>query len=314
MRAVTVVDGHVEVKEHPDPRPGQGELVVRVHAAGLNRGDLMQMAGFYPAPPGSPPDIPGMELAGEVVGTGEGVTRFHAGDKVMAVVGGGGQAELALVHERTAMPVPDALPWPEAGGLPEVFQTAHDALFTQANLQMGERVLIHGAAGGVGTAAVQLAHATGARVTASVRNSDLHDAVRNLGADLVVPHDEFVAHGPYDVILELVGAVNLAGNLEAISTGGRIVIIGVGGGARAELDLLAVMGKRARISGSTLRARPLEEKALVARRTEAHVLPLVESGRVRVLVEAVFPLNDAAAAYARFEQGAKLGKIVLDLG
>jgi putative PIG3 family NAD(P)H quinone oxidoreductase len=301
----------VEVREHADPVPGEGELLVRVRAAGLNRGDLMQVAGFYPAPPGSPADIPGLELAGEVVAVGPGVTRFDAGDRVMAVVGGGGQAELALVHERIAMPVPDGLGWPEVGGFPEVFLTAHDALFTQGGLQMGERALVHGAAGGVGTAAVQLARAAGALVTASVRNQDLREAVRSLGAATVVAHDEFVAAGPYDVVLELVGAVNLAGNLDALATGGRIVIIGIGAGARAELDFLAVMAKRARISGSTLRARSLEEKALVARRAEAHVLPLLEEGRLRVLVETTFPLEQAAAAYARFEQGAKLGKIVL---
>ena len=314
MRAVTIVDGHVEVREHPDPVPGKGELLVRVRAAGLNRGDLMQVAGFYPAPPGSPADIPGLEMAGEVATVGPGVTRFGEGDAVMAIVGGGGQAELALVHERIAMPVPPGLGWQEAGGFAEVFLTAHDALFTQAGLQIGERVLVHGAAGGVGTAAVQLARATGSRVTASVRNPDLRHAVRALGAEKVVAHDEYVAAGPYDVILELVGAVNLAGNLDALATAGRIVVIGIGAGARTEIDLLAVMGKRARISGSTLRARPLEEKALVARRAEAHVTPLLAEGRVRVLVEAVYPLGEAAAAYARFEQGAKLGKIVLVMG
>ena len=237
MRAVTIVDKRVEVREHPDPEPGVGELLVRVRAAGLNRADLLQVQGLYPAPPGSPADIPGMELAGEVVATGPGVTRFEQGDRVMAVVGGGGQAELAVVHEREAMPVPDALDWPEAGGFPEVFLTAHDALFTQAALAMGEHVLVHGAAGGVGTAAVQLAVAAGALATASVRNPALRDAVRDLGATDVVGHDDFVDRGPYDVILELVGAVNIADNLDALATGGRIVIIGVGAGAKAELDL-----------------------------------------------------------------------------
>ena len=209
------------------------------------------------------------------------------------------------------MPMPATVDWPEAGGFPEVFLTAHDALFEQAALEIGEHVLVHGAAGGVGTAAVQLAAAAGARVTASVRNRDLWHAVRELGADDVVPHDDFVAAGPYDVIIELVGAVNLAANLEALATGGGIVVIGVGAGASAEIDLLTLMHKRALITGSTLRARPLEEKAMVTRRAEAHVIPLLEAGLVRVPVAETFPLDQAPAAYERFAAGAKLGKIVL---
>src|ERR687884_869372 len=173
MRAVTVRDGSVVVAEHPDPQPGAGQVLVRVRAAGLNGADILQRKGAYPAPPGSPPDIPGLELAGEVVAAGPGAERFASGDRVMAVVGGGGQAELATVHERAAMPVPDALDWPAAGGFPEVFTTAHDALFTQAGLEMGEHLLVQGGAGGVGTAAIQLGRAPGARVTATVRNEDL---------------------------------------------------------------------------------------------------------------------------------------------
>ena len=170
MRAVTIADGRLVVAERPDPEPGRGELLVRVAAAGLNGADLHQLKGAYPAPPGSPPDIPGLELAGEVAAVGPGVFRFAEGDRVMAVVGGGGQAELAVVHERAAVPVPDGLGWPEAGGFPEVVTTAHDALFTQCGLGLGDRLLVHGAAGGVGTAAVQLGAAAGARVVASVRN------------------------------------------------------------------------------------------------------------------------------------------------
>ncbi|MBA3421778.1 MAG: alcohol dehydrogenase catalytic domain-containing protein, partial [Thermoleophilaceae bacterium] len=167
MRAATVRDGEVVVEEHPDPEPGAGELLVRVRAAGLNGADMLQRRGRYPAPPGSPPDIPGLELAGEVAARGRGAERFSEADRVMAVVGGGGQAELCVVHERAAMPVPDALDWPRAGGTPEVFATADDALFSQAGLEPGERLLVHGAAGGVGTAAVQLGRAAGARVTAT---------------------------------------------------------------------------------------------------------------------------------------------------
>ncbi len=312
MRAVTIREQEVVIEEHPDPQPGAGEVLVRVHAAGLNGADMMQRRGLYPAPPGSPPDIPGLELAGEVKTLGHGATRFAVGDRVMAIVGGGAQAELASVHERQLMPVPDAVDWPSAGGLAEVFTTAHDAVFTQAELSSGESLLVHGGAGGVGTAAIQLAVAAGARVTATVRREELRDQVEALGARAIAT-EEFAEHGPFDVILELVGAPNLAENMQAIATGGRIAIIGVGGGAKAELNLLALMGKRARIHGSTLRARPLEEKAIASRRVERHVLPLFESGAVRVPIADTFALEDAAAAYESFAAGGKLGKIVLTI-
>jgi putative PIG3 family NAD(P)H quinone oxidoreductase len=310
MRAATIRDGEVTLAEHPDPVPGSGEVLVRVRAAGLNGADMHQRRGHYPAPPGSPVDIPGLELAGEVAELGPGATRFAPGDRVMAIVGGGGQAELAVVHERQLMPVPDALDWPAAGGAPEVFTTAHDALFTQAGLGPGERLLVHGGAGGVGTAAIQLGAAAGALVTATVRNQALRDNIAQLGADVVAPED-FVAHGPYDVILELVGAPNFPQNLEALDTNGRIAVIGVGAGPKVELNLLALMGKRARIHGSMLRGRPLEEKAATARAMERHVLPLFEANRIHVLVAETFPLAEVAAAYDRFAAGGKLGKIVL---
>ena len=310
MRAVTLKDGAVTVGEHADPSPGAGEVLVRVHAAGLNGADMMQRRGLYPAPAGAPQDIPGLELAGEVAALGAGASRFAEGDRVMAIVAGGGQAELAIVHERALMPVPARLGWPEAGGLPEVFTTAQDALFTQAGLRAGERLLVHGAAGGVGTAAVQLGRAAGADVTATVRNAELRPAVEELGARAIDP-EAFEEQGPFDVVLELVGAPNLAGNIASLATGGRIVVIGVGAGAKAELNLLALMGNRGRIMASTLRARPLEQKADAMRRVEKHVLPLVESGAVRVPVADTFALDDAADAYERFASGGKLGKIVL---
>jgi NADPH2:quinone reductase len=315
MRAVTIREQQLVIEEHPDPVPGAGEVLVRVHGAGLNGGDTMQLRGLYPAPPGWPQDIPGMELAGEVAGLGPhtpGTERFQEGDRVMAIVGGGGQAELAVVHERHLMPVPAALDWPAAGGLPEVFMTAHDALFTQAGLRPGERLLVHGGAGGVGTAAIQLALATSARAVATVRREELRDQVAALGAEAIAP-EGFAEHGPFDVILELVGAPNLAENLNALATGGRICVIGVSAGAKAELNLLALMGKRARIHGSTLRARSLEEKALAARALEREVLPLLHSGAVRVPIAETFPLEDAAVAYERFAAGGKLGKIVLTI-
>jgi NADPH:quinone reductase len=315
VRAVTVVDGRLEWREHADPEPGRGELLVAVQAAGLNGADLPQRHGLYAAPPGSPADIPGLELAGEVVATGPDVARFSVGDRVMAVVGGGGQAELAVVHERAALPVPDGLPWDKAGGFPEVFTTAHDALFTQCGLGSGERVVVHGAAGGVGIAGVQLAARAGARVTATVRNPELRDAVATIGSRCgwceVAAPEEFVGRGPFDVVLELVGAPNLAANLEALAVGGRIAVIGVGSGAVAELNLLSLMAKRARIHGSLLRPRPLEQKADAARRVEAHVLPFLAEGLVDVPVAATYPFQEAEAAYDRFAAGAKLGKVVL---
>jgi NADPH2:quinone reductase len=312
MRAATIREQEIVIEEHPDPVAQAGEVLVRVRAAGLNGADMMQRRGLYPAPPGSPQDIPGMELAGEVATLGPGAERFAVGERVMAIVGGGGQAELATVHERQLMPVPDVLDWPAAGGLPEVFITAHDALFSQAELRSGERLLVHGGAGGVGTAAIQLGRAGGARVTATVRREEMREPVAALGAE-VIPPEGFAARGPFDVILELVGAPNLAEDLQALATGGRISIIGVSAGAKGELNLLALMGKRARIHGSTLRARPLEEKALVARRVEHEVLPLFESSppALHVPIAETFPLDEAEAAYERFAAGGKLGKIVL---
>jgi NADPH:quinone reductase len=310
MRAVTIEDGNLEVVERPDPEAGKGEILVSVRAAGLNGADMIQRKGRYPAPPGSPPDIPGLELAGEVVALGEGVLRFKEGDRVMAVVGGGGQAELATLHERSAMPVPDSLDWPAAGGTPEVFTTAHDALFTQAELKPGEHLLVHGAAGGVGTAAVQLGRAAGARVTATVRNQACRDQVAALGAQAIAP-EGFEDHGPFDVILELVGAPNMDGNLRSLATLGRIVIIGIGAGAKAEIHLAALMGVRGSVRGSTLRSRSLEDKAAAMRAVERHVLPLFDAGELRVPVAETFPLERAAEAYERFEAGGKFGKLVL---
>jgi len=313
MRAVTIRDENLSVEDHPDPTPGAGEVLVAVMAAGLNGADMMQRRGLYPAPPGVPQDIPGLEFAGEVVQCGPGATRFAEGDRVMAIVAGGGQAELVVVHERILMAVPENLGWNEAGGVPETFTTAHDGVFTQAGLRPGERLLVHGGAGGVGTAAIQLARASGARVTATVRNPDHHEAVRALGAN-VISHEEFVEHGPFDVILELVGAPNIPSDLEALAPWGRIMVIGISAGAKAELNLGLAMQRRARIYSSTLRVRPLEEKATTARAMERSVLPLLESGAVHVLIAATYPLEDAPAAYERFAEGGKLGKIVLTMG
>jgi putative PIG3 family NAD(P)H quinone oxidoreductase len=313
MRAATIRDGEVVVAEHPDPQPGAGEVLVRVRAAGINGADIHQRAGRYPAPPGSPQDIPGLELAGEVAAVGPGAIRFAEGDRVMGVVGGGGQAELCTVHERQLMPVPAGLSWTEAGGVPEVFTTAHDALFTQGGLGAGERLLVHGAAGGVGTAGVQLGVATGAQVTATVRHPELRDRVLELGAHDVVEPEGFERLGPFDVVLELVGAPNLPGDLQALAETGRIVVIGIGAGAKAEINLGALMGKRGTIRASHLRNRSLEEKALAARAMERHVLPLFARGALRAPVAATFPLDAVGEAYERFTAGGKLGKIVVEM-
>ena len=280
MRAVTIRDKQVSVEQHPDPTPGANQVLVRVKAAGVNGADIHQVRGMYPAPPGDPQDIPGLELAGEVLRNGPGASRFAEGDRVMSIAGGGGQAELAVVHERVLMPVPDDLTWAQAGG--------------------------------VGTAAIQLGRSAGARVTATVRNPELRDAVQELGAHVIDP-GELGEHGPFDVILELVGAPNLPANLLALETGGRIAVIGIGAGAKAELNLGLLMMKRGRIHASTLRPRLLEEKAMTARAMERSVLPLLASGAVTVPVAATYPLDRAAEAYERFQAGAKFGKIIIQM-
>lgn len=313
MRAVTFPDSKVVVDDLPDPRPGAGEALVRVRAAGLNGADMLQRAGHYPPPPGSP-DVPGLEFAGEVVALGEGTRDVALGDQVMAIAGGGGQAELVTAHERMLLPVPDDVAWPAAGGFMETFTTAHDALFTQAGLQPGERLLVNGANGGVGTAAVQLGVVAGAHVVAAARSLATHDDLTALGAHEV--HTPETAHdaGPFDVVLELVGAPNMKANLGALAPWGRVCVIGVGGGPKVELNLLALMGARARIHGSTLRSRPLEEKAAATQAVGRHVLPLLARGDLRVPIESTHDLEDAPAAYDAFGTPGKVGKVVLTSG
>ena len=311
MKAVvTPGDGSLNIEEREAPAPGPGEVLVAVKAAGLNGADRLQRAGLYPAPPGAPADIPGLELAGEVAGLGEGVTDFAEGDRVMAIVAGGGQAEFCTVHASHLLAVPDNVDWAQAGGFAETFTTAYDAIVSQAGIKAGDRLLVTGGAGGVGTAAIQIAKAMGAEAVASVRNEGLRDQVAALGATVVAPSEEKEA-GPFDVVLELVGAPNIPADLSMLNTDGRIVVIGVGAGAKTEVNLLLVMAKRAKLMGSTLRARSVEEKACVAAGVRNDLLPLLAKGELTVPVEATFSLDDADAGYARFEAGAKLGKIVL---
>jgi NADPH:quinone reductase len=305
----------VSVEERPDPSPGPEDVVVHVSYAGLNPADLVQRAGNYPAQPGSPPDVPGLEVAGTVESCGERVSAWEQGDRVFGLVGGGGLADRVLVHERCVTRVPDALDEQGAAAVPEAFVTAHDAVFTQAGLRPGETLLVHGASGGVGTAAVQLGVMAGARVVATVRSPNVEEAVAALGAEIV--RDEDFRGGvslSADVILELVGGTHFPANLDALARRGRIVIVSVAGGNEIELPLLALMQKRATIAGTVLRSRPLEEKAAAIRGFEREVVPGFESGRLRPIVDTVYPAADVTAAFDRLEERGKLGKVLLDFG
>lgn len=306
-----MADGAIRVAEVVDPTPGPEELLVRVAGAGVNAADLLQRAGLYPAPPGAPTDIPGMEVAGVVDAVGVEVRAFRTGDRVMAIVGGGAQAERCVVHASHALSVPAGTALAHAGGFPEAFATAHDALVTQGGLCARDRVLVTGASGGVGTAAVQLAHALGATVVASVRDVGRHAAVRALGADDVVVPDEVGAAGPFDVVLELIGAASLTEVQRHLAPLARVIVIGVGGGSRVELDLLAVMARRATVRGSTLRSRSIEDKAAVIEGVRRDVADLFAHGEVHVPVHATFALDDVEAAYAAFGTSGKLGKVII---
>src|SRR4051794_23360105 len=292
MRAAVIVDGRLEIEERPDPVPGKGEVLIRVRAAGINGADLMQRRGGYPAPQGAPQDVPGLECAGET----------EDGRRVMALLPGGGHAELVAVHESHTLPIPD-VDWPAAGGFTEVFATAHDALFTQAQLMPKERLLVNGAAGGVGVAAVQLGAETGAEGTGTARHHP--DEIVELGAAATEPS------GRYDVILELVGGDLIAHDLEQLALKGRLSIIGTSAGSRVEVELGHLLRARGRIHGSHLRSRSREEKADVIRRLRDDVLPLLADGRVVVPVHETYPLDRAEEAYDAFAEGGKLGKIVL---
>jgi NADPH:quinone reductase-like Zn-dependent oxidoreductase len=298
MRAVVIEQGEVIVIEHEDPSPGPGEVIVAVTAAGVNAADLLQRRGLYPAPAGAPADIPGLELAGIVAELGEGVSGIELGSRVMAVVAGGGQAERCAVHASHLLAVPDSVSDLAAGGFPEAFSTAHDAVVTRGRLEAGMRLLVTGAAGGVGSAAVQIGRALGAEVIASVRDPARRAAVEALGASRAVNPEASSLSG---------------GLLSALAAEARILVIGVGGGARLELNLLELMAVRASIAGATLRARSTAEKALVAEGVQRDLLGLLASGALEVPILETFALEDVAAAYERFAAGSKLGKIILGL-
>lgn len=312
----------VEVREVPDPAPQRGEVLVRVRAAGLNRADLLQRLGRYPPPPGVREDIPGLELAGEVARCGEGVTGWKAGDRVMAISAGEAQAELAVVHERMLLRVPDGLSFEEAGALPEAGITSHDALFTLGGLRPGWPVLVHAVGSGISTAALQVARAAGATVIGTSRTADKLERAGTLGLDhgILLGRDgprfaeevkRLTGGRGVPLVLDFVGAPYLAENLAALAVGGRVVVVGVLGGARAELDLSAQMRLRATVVGTVLRPRPLEEKVAATRAFAREVLPLVASGKVKPVVDAAIPMARAREAHARMERNETFGKVVL---
>ena len=299
-------------EERPDPVPGPNDLLVAVSFAGLNGADLAQRAGNYPPPPDAPQDIPGLEVAGVVAATGDAVRTCSVGERVFGLVGGGGLADRVVVHERHVARVPDGLSDEDAAAVPETFITAHDAMVTQGALALGDVLLVNGANGGVGTAAVQIGVVAGARVYASARVH--HHRLTELGAEAVAPDDAVErvrAAGGADVVLELVGAPNLEHDVEALAPKGRIAIVGTGAGTEAALSLRALMARRGRIFGTFLRARPLEEKAQAVQAFAHDVVPHIASGRMRAIVDRVFPAEDAADAFDHMGSSGKFGKVLL---
>ncbi len=311
MLAVVIHDGALEVTERPIPEPGPHDVVVAVRGAGVNAADLLQLQGLYPAPPGWPADIPGLEMAGVVSAVGDRVHEPLLGRRVCAIVGGGAQASHCAVPAEHLIFIPDHVSWDEAGGFAEAFTTAYDALVTQARVREDERVLISGASGGVGVAAVQIAHALGAHVTAVTRTSEHHEQLLGLGADQTVTIDQVSTIERVDAVLELVGAAHLGFAQHVLAPFARVVVIGVGGGGRVEIDLRLIMAMRASLSGSTLRSRSREEKADIAALVNQALVPRWTTGELRVPIASAFDLTDAEAAYEYFSRPGKFGKVVL---
>jgi putative PIG3 family NAD(P)H quinone oxidoreductase len=325
MRAV-IISGRsgldcLEDRDVPEPQPQGGEVRVRVRACGVNRADSLQARGRYPAPAGAPADIPGLEFAGEVDALGPGVTGpLKVGDRVFGILGGGGQAEYVVTHERMALPIPANLDFVEAAAVPEVFLTAHDALVTQGRLGPGERVLIQAVGSGVGTAAAQIAHAMGCTVFGTSRTAAKLEKARPLGLDvgIATAQDDFAdvvdrhtGGAGVEVVLDLVGSQALEGNLGALAVRGRLVLVGLLSGHQAPLDLGLLLRKRITVVGTTLRGRPLEEKIAVTRLFANQVLPWLARGVVRPVVDSVFALEQAKEAYGRMESNQSFGKVIL---
>ncbi|HEY0099595.1 MAG TPA: NAD(P)H-quinone oxidoreductase [Pyrinomonadaceae bacterium] len=326
MRAIKIVaHGGVEgleIGEVEEPLATGDRVRVRVRAAALNRADLLQRRGHYPAPPGAPASIPGLEFAGEVEALGTEASRWRVGERVFGITGGGAQAEYVVVPENTLAAVPGNLSWEEAAAVPEAFITAHDALFTQGGLALGERVIVHAAGSGVGLAAVQLARAAGAQTFGTARTAGKLERARAYGLDeaCVVGDDPqaFAAavrawtnDAGVQLILDLVGANYLAANLDVLASRGRLLLVGTLAGASAPLDFRRVMGKRLRITGTVLRARSPEEKARATRLFAAHVSPLLARGALRPVIDSVYDLTDIRAAHLRLESNETFGKIVI---
>lgn len=309
MKAVKIVEKSVEVLDVEVPHMGSDDLLVKVASAGLNAADLLQVAGNYPPPPGVDPSIPGLEFAGTVAAVGSVADDHLIGKKVMAIVAGAAQAEFIVVHKSNVITVPQDSDIAQWGAFPEVYTTAFDAIFRQANLKIGERILITGATGGVGSAAIDLAKTAGAVVVASSRSEGGRSYIAAKGA-LAISPEEIAANGDYDVVLELTGGTSTIAALSALKIGGRIVVIGLTANSKVEIDLRQIMARRATICGSTLRARSIAEKSLLAKVIGEQVVPLVASGKFVLPPTTFFPIEQAKEAYAYFASS-KTGKVAL---
>jgi NADPH2:quinone reductase len=308
----------LQLREVPIPEPTADQVRIRVHATALNRADLLQRMGRYPVPPDAPQDIPGLEFAGEIDAVGPLVATLKPGQRVFGIAGGGSYAQYLLMTERMAVPIPENLSWEEAAAVPEVFMTAHDALFRQARLQPGERVLVHAVGSGVATAAIQLIRAVSGTSFGTSRSQHKLDAVTALGLDVALSPKNWLSDlqqklgdDSVHVVLDFVGGPYLADNLTALGRCGRLVLLGLMGGAKTEIDLSIVQRKRLRIFGSVLRSRAIEEKIAVTQSFAQHVVPLLQSGRVHPIIDQVFDLHEAAEAHRYMERNANIGKIVL---
>ncbi|HEX8441557.1 NAD(P)H-quinone oxidoreductase [Archangium sp.] len=312
----------LELEERPAPAPGPWELLVRVRATALNRADLLQLRGGYPAPPGAPADVPGLEYAGEVVATGSLVRRFKVGDRVMGLVGGGAFAEQLTTHEREALPMPEGLDFPQAAALPEAYLTAFDALVLQGGLRLGESVLIHAVASGVGSAAAQLCRAMGARVFGTGRNAQKLSRASAWGVEKTLLCDaspprfaeavrEATGGRGVDLTLDLVGGDYLPETLRAMAPQGRVLLVGLVAGSQVQADLSVILTRRLRITGTVLRSRPPEEKMALTQAAERSLLPLFQSGALAPVVDAVYPMREAREALTRMAKNESVGKLVL---
>jgi len=323
MRAITISEpggpAVLVLSEVPDPEPAAGEVVIKVAAAGLNRADLMQRQGFYPPPPGAPP-YPGLECAGRIAALGAGVIGWRVGDEVCALLAGGGYAELVAVPAGQLLPLPEGISIHNAASLPEAACTVYSNVVQLCHLTAGETLLIHGGASGIGTLAIQLARALGARVACTAGSPAKLEQCRALGAELAIDYtsEDFVAAiGEFtggrgaDVILDIVGAAYLERNVQALAADGRLVIIGMQGGARAEFDINALLRKRGSVHATTLRARPADQKAAIVAAVRQHVWPLVAAGQIRPVIAHILPLAEASRALELMEAGQHVGKILL---